>query len=155
MTKLPAAVGDVLRRARRRRGLTLGGVSKASGGRFKPSAVGGYERGEREISLQRFCDLAAFYGVSPDRLLAEALDVTSPDEREEVVIDLTRLPALDQTGEGVLRVAEFVHEIRTRRGDYLGEVLTLRSGDLDEIAHAVSMRTATLRRLLSPAIRTA
>ena len=82
------------------------------------------------------------------------MDLTSPEEREEVVIDLTRLPSLEQTGEGVLRVAEFVHDVRARRGDYLGEVLTLRSGDLDEIARASSMRTTILRRLLTPAIRT-
>jgi len=153
VTDLSAAVGNVLRRARQRRGFTLQGASDASGGRFKPSAVGGYERGEREISLQRFCDLAEVYGASPDRLLAEALDLTSPEERQEVVIDLTRLPSLEQTGEGVLRVAEFVHDVRARRGDFLGEVLTLRSGDLDGIARAASMRTTTLRRLLTPAIR--
>ena len=77
-------VGRTLRRARAARGLTLKEVGIASGGRFTPTAVAGYERNERAISLQRFCDLAAFYGVAPERLLSEALH---PGEGE--LVDLT------------------------------------------------------------------
>ena len=76
-------VGRTLRRARAARGLTLKEVGTASGGRFTPTAVAGYERGERSISLVRFCELAAFYSIEPERLLADALH---PDER---VVDLT------------------------------------------------------------------
>jgi transcriptional regulator with XRE-family HTH domain len=78
-------VGRTLRRARAARGLTLKEVGIASGGRFTSTAVAGYERGERSISLQRFCELAAFYGIEPERLLADALH---PDDGERVV-DLT------------------------------------------------------------------
>jgi transcriptional regulator with XRE-family HTH domain len=130
-------------------------VSELSRGRFKPSSIGGWERGEREISLQRFCELAEIYAVPPDRLLDEALDAMSPQNREEVVIDLTRLPLLEGEEPELLRVAEFVHGVRARRGDYLGEILTLRSGDLDEIALGTSMKPGTLRSLLEPAIRPA
>jgi transcriptional regulator with XRE-family HTH domain len=80
-------VGRALRRARLTRGLTLRDVGTRSGGIFTPTAVAGYERGERAISLQRFCQLAAFYDVAPEDLLAEALQ---PDDREPVV-DLTPL----------------------------------------------------------------
>jgi len=48
-------------------------------------AVAGYERAERKISLQRFCELANFYGVEPERLLSEALHPNDPD----LVVDLT------------------------------------------------------------------
>jgi len=61
-------------------------VGARSGGEFKPTAVAGYERGERRISLQRFCDLVAFYGIPPDRILAEVLHV---DERPSSVVVLT------------------------------------------------------------------
>src|SRR5207244_4441372 len=60
------AVGQVLRRARRARGFTLRDVHVRSRGRFKPSAVGGYERGERAISLDRFSQLAELYDCPPD-----------------------------------------------------------------------------------------
>ena len=78
-------VGHALRRARRARGLTLREVGVRSGGMFTPTAVAGYERGERSISLQRFCDIAAFYGIAPEDLLSEA---RASDDREPVV-DLT------------------------------------------------------------------
>ena len=42
-------VGVALRRARRMRGLTLRAVSALSGGRYKPTSIAGYERGERTI----------------------------------------------------------------------------------------------------------
>ena len=80
-------VGRALRRARKSQGLTLRDVGIRSGGTFTPTAVAGYERGERSISLERFCELATFYNVAPQVLLAEALH---PDDREPVV-DLTPL----------------------------------------------------------------
>ena len=83
--------GSVLRRARRGRGLTLRDVGIRSGGRFTASTVAGYERGERNISLQRFCELAHFYGVEPERLLAEALH----SDDHELIVDLT--PFEEQT----------------------------------------------------------
>ncbi|MFL5737411.1 MAG: helix-turn-helix domain-containing protein [Actinomycetota bacterium] len=147
------AAGAALRRARQARGYTRKAVAEMTDGRFKPSAIGGYERGEREISLQRFCELADAYGVAPDRLLAEATEALTPRDRTEVVIDLTRLPMLEGEEEGLLHVARFVHDVRARRGDYLGDVLTLRSGDLDEIARSASMRPTSLRRILRPAMR--
>ena len=64
-------VGHALRRARLARGLTLRQVGERSLGAFKPTAVAGYERAERAISLERFYALCAFYGVAPTRLLAE------------------------------------------------------------------------------------
>lgn len=89
-------VGRALRRARQARGLTLRDVGIRSGGIFTPTAVAGYERDERAISLQRFCELATFYGVAPQDLLAEALH---PDDREPVV-DLTPLEEPVNTSSG-------------------------------------------------------
>jgi transcriptional regulator with XRE-family HTH domain len=77
--------GGALRRARIARGLTLREVGIQSEGRFTPTAVAGYERGERNISVRRFCELTVFYGIEPERPLAEALH---PGDGESVV-DLT------------------------------------------------------------------
>ena len=65
------ALGRQLRKVRIQRGLTLIAVSKASHGEFKLSALGNYERGERDISVIRLKRLADLYGVSVDQLLPE------------------------------------------------------------------------------------
>jgi transcriptional regulator with XRE-family HTH domain len=83
---ISAEAGRALRRARLARGLTLKGVGELSNRSFTPTAVAGYERGERQISLQRFCDLASFYGVAPELLLA---DIQRGMHQE--LIDLTQL----------------------------------------------------------------
>jgi transcriptional regulator with XRE-family HTH domain len=78
---LAERVGTGLRRARIERGLTLRAMSARSGGVFKPTAVAGYERAERSISLLRFCGLAELYGVPPEILLAQIIRADDQDQR--------------------------------------------------------------------------
>ncbi len=82
MEPIEVETGRALREARLAAGLTLREVGERSGGAFKPTAVAGYERAERGISLERFCALCAFYGLAPDRLLSEIVEVV---ERERVI----------------------------------------------------------------------
>ncbi len=79
--------GRALRRARLARDLTLRQVGERSGGAFKPTAVACYERAERSISLERFCELCEFYGVAPAQLLAEIMEAA---RRPSLIVDLTR-----------------------------------------------------------------
>ena len=83
-------VGFALRRIRLARGLTLRQVSERSRGAFKATAVACYERAERTISLERFCELCEFYGVASAQLLAE-IEVALDVRQSEVIVDLTRL----------------------------------------------------------------
>lgn len=69
-TEFADIAGDVLRQVRLGRGLSLRQVTVRSGGRFKPSSVASYERGERQISLERFFALADVYDVAPERVVA-------------------------------------------------------------------------------------
>jgi len=144
-------LGDVLRRARRRRGLTLREVGMLSRGAFKPSALGGYERGERSISVERFLDLAEIYSVPADQLLVELLASRDRVDRRELVIDLTRLGMVEDPTRA--QVAQFIHDVRTRREDYVTEVVTLRSGDLHRIALANGSKPHALLERLRPALR--
>ena len=150
--RLSAATGEALRRARRRRGLSLRDLPSVSGGLFKPSAVGAYERGARAISLGRFCQLARLYGAAPDQLLSEAMDLLDAERRQHLVIDLNRMSLLEP--EEGRRVARFVHRLRGRRGDLLGELISLRAGDLEVLAHETGLPPSQLLERLRPALRT-
>jgi hypothetical protein len=130
--------------------LTLRDVMERSRGYFKPSVLGGYERGERRVPLDRFWMLASLYGKPADRLLAEALQRLHPMGRREVVIDLNRLAFIpDSEGRSI---AEFIHVVRTERGDYLSGVITLRSGDVEVLALRSGKSTESLLRSLGPAL---
>jgi transcriptional regulator with XRE-family HTH domain len=147
---LQRAVGRELRRVRLERHLTLADVNRLSGGRFKQSALGSYERGERGVSLARFRELARLYRLLADRLLADVLRTMDEPSGPQVVVDLTRLSA-SEDAEARL-VAEFVHDIRARRGD-LSPVITLRSGDLDTLAGTVGLPGTDLLDRLPEALR--
>ena len=148
--KFPEAIGRALRRARRDRGLTLDDVEVRSRGRFKRSAVGGYERGERQISLSRFCELAAVYNVSPGHLLTKALQ-QGAQVPPVVVIDLARLSRIED--EDVWAVAQLVQDLKVQRGDLLTDVITLRAGDLEILATAFGEKSSRLLEKLRPALR--
>jgi transcriptional regulator with XRE-family HTH domain len=87
------ACGRALRRVRLERGLTLRDVGALSEGRFTPTAVAGYERGERSISVQRFMELAAFYGVRASSLLAEIEGSDGPTAPAVIVLSRLEEPS--------------------------------------------------------------
>jgi transcriptional regulator with XRE-family HTH domain len=82
------ALGQRLRAARRHRGWSLGDVEAHTGGEFKASVVGAYERGERAISVQRFVSLSDVYKTPASELLPLPSD-------PELVIDLDALAGED------------------------------------------------------------
>ncbi len=54
--------------------LSLDDVAVQTGGEFKASVVGAYERGERAITAVRLHDLCEFYGVAVRDMLPEEED---------------------------------------------------------------------------------
>lgn len=68
-TRLATEAGEVLRQIRTSRSLSLRQVTIRSAGRFKPSSIASYERGERQISLERLFALAALYDVEPEKIV--------------------------------------------------------------------------------------
>jgi transcriptional regulator with XRE-family HTH domain len=132
------------------RNLTLTDVRVRSGGIFQPSSLGSYERGERAISLERFCILAQVLGIPPDRLLNMILSESAPAGRRPVVIDLNRLSHVEGKVAGEL--GRFVHDVKTKRGDFLSHVVSLRSGDIEQLALSTSANPAKVLEWLKPAI---
>jgi transcriptional regulator with XRE-family HTH domain len=91
-TEFAAVTGQVLRQVRVGRSLSLRQVTVRSGGRFKPSSVASYERGERQISLERFFALANVYEVAPERIVAA---IAYRLERKREKVGAGRADALD------------------------------------------------------------
>ncbi len=132
-------VGERLRNVRAQKGLSLHDVEVRSGGEFKASVVGAYERGERGVSVSRLWGLAVFYAVRVDSLLprtgpeptgAAAWALTLPDEG--LCIDLEALALRDEPEARALD--QFVSLLQMQRGDYGGKMLTVRRDDVRVLA---------------------
>lgn len=142
-------IGRALRRLRRAHGLTLVDVAAMSNGMFKATSVAGYERGERSITLERFCNLCQLYGLAPDRVLAEILRRT--EGRIEPEIDLAALESLGTTESALL--SGFARQVRGLRGEPQAGTITLRAGDLEVLATAEGRRPEELAKALRSVIR--
>jgi transcriptional regulator with XRE-family HTH domain len=139
-------IGKGLRRARRARGFTLRDVSRLSEGKYKPTSVAGYERGERAISLERFCDLCRLYGVPPPALLAEILGLVLATPEPDIDAQL-----LESLGEAEAAfVSGFVREIRALRRGRPSDTIALRAGDVEVLATAAGTKADELIHILDP-----
>lgn len=149
MSDLAREIGSGLRRARRARGLTLRQVDIQTAGRFKATSVAGYERGERTVSVERFCELCDLYGVAPQAVLGNIL--VTVGGRPEPEIDLTRLEKMEST-EGAL-LSEFVRQIKSLRRELPSETIALRAGDIEVLATAAGKTPEELAEAIEPAVR--
>ena len=124
-------VGNRLRRIRLQQGLSLQDVERTSEGRWKAAVVGSYERGDRNISASRLCELAEFYGVSPSEVLPTDDSPRPADRGRSIVIDLTKVEGDGERWRGLRRYCE---SIQLQRGDYNRQLLSIRGDDLRALA---------------------
>lgn len=140
-------VGARLRAIRAQQQLSLQEVEARSGEEFKASVLGAYERGERAISVARLQRLARFYAVPVDQMLPgdegpgfgprpgdgqPAADGEAVADDRPVRIDLTALAASGHPQADLLM--RFVRLIQVQRGDFNGQVLTVRRADHGALA---------------------
>ncbi|WP_130650290.1 transcriptional regulator [Egicoccus halophilus] len=144
------ALGERLRRVRQQQHLSLHDVEARSNGDLKASVLGAYERGERAVSITRLHAMAQFFRVPVAELLPEPVSERRPGvvESEHVVLDLV---ALERQREREALLARYVDSIKSRRGDYNGQVLTVRAADLDTLAAVMDTTPVALRSRLSTA----
>lgn len=103
--RFSVSLGLRLRNARRQRGWSLGELESYTGGEFKASVVGAYERGERALSVQRLVRLAEIYAVP-------ASDLLPVDSTERgIMIDLD-LAAVSRGSNLVDRYLAAIHFLR-------------------------------------------
>ena len=129
-------LGERLRAIRQQQGLTLQQVEEKSDGEWKAVVVGSYERGDRAVSVSKLARLADFYAVPVRELLPEVDE--QPARREgdapRVIIDLTKLPSNGSADASLQPLARLVDSIRIQRGDYNGQMLTIRGDDVRALA---------------------
>jgi transcriptional regulator with XRE-family HTH domain len=129
------ALGERLRNIRVQKGMSLQDVQQTSRGKWKAAVVGAYERGDRNVTVARLSELAAFYGVPVSEILPgddNPVAPGQPEGRRRVVLDLEGLDKVPESDRDPL--ARFTHAIQIQRGDYNGRVLTIREDDLMALA---------------------
>ncbi len=132
MSDYQRRLGGRLRAIRQQQGLTLQQVEEVSGGKWKAVVVGSYERGDRAVSVAKLAELSEFYNVPVSELLPkEELGANNGGHTapSRVMLDLRRLSRSDLDPE-LRPVSRFAHTIQLQRGDYNGNVLTIRGEDL-------------------------
>lgn len=139
-------IGNRLRSARIRKGLSLHQVELQTNAVFKSSIVGAYERGERNISIRRLGVLVGFYGTTVENIIAPVEGrMTSTDSGEGFRVHLASVSNLPNKQRVV--VQRFIDHIKERRGDPASEILTLREDDLLAIACVLGVSQDTLLEL--------
>ena len=115
-----------LRKVRISKGLTLSQVSILSKGTISAIALGSYERGDRSISAEKLLEIAQLYQVPVSELM-------SPTEKGirsgRVIIDVNKLAHNpDDSNDAALKIIQRIAQLRH---DWNGQVISLRSSDID------------------------
>jgi transcriptional regulator with XRE-family HTH domain len=130
------ALGARLRAIRMQQHLSLHGVERKSGGRWKAVVVGSYERGDRAVSVQRLAELADFYGVPVSDLLppddSPFASNTGAPPLSRIVLNIDKVAKLADPQADVLR--RFTASIQRQRGDLGMRTLPVRHEDLRTLA---------------------
>ena len=133
----------LLRELRRRKGLTLNDCELRSHGDIKAVVLGSYERGSRAISLARLQQLATFYEV-PIEYFFSTKEIESNSENLRMIFDLRRIRVLQNLDPAMASVKRYLAAIAKRRGDWNGEVISLRTADCDLLSLFNEMESAEL-----------
>jgi transcriptional regulator with XRE-family HTH domain len=139
-----------IRAHRKARSLTLSDIERLSNGSIKAVVMGSYERGMRAISLVRAIELADLFEMPISELLG---DPTRPNYAELPFqrFDLRQVGRLTDSvqDQKVMQLHNYLAAIAQRRGDWNGEILTLRATDLDTLTLLMEMGRSQLFNWLS------
>lgn len=140
-------LGGRLRNIRVQKNMSLQDVQQASGGRWKAAVVGAYERGDRNVTVTKLAELAAFYGVPVSEIIPdEGPAAPGITERKRVILDLESLDNVPTHERDP--ISRFATAIQVQRGDFNGRVLTIREDDLMSLALLYQTSAAELTNRL-------
>ena len=118
-----------LRTIRKSKGWSLQDVELHSNGKWKAVVVGSYERADRAISLKKAISLMQFYQVPITELFPEITPVVSA---RSIRVNIAKLES--PTDQQAQTLRKFTKSISNRRKDWNGQILTIRSNDLQFLA---------------------
>ena len=141
----PQSVAIRLRSIRKSRGWTLHDVESKSDGSIKAVVMGSYERGTRAISLARALELANLFAIPIADLLSDPVSggYEKLGFRRFYQRRIAKLLS-ENDDEALRKLNKFLNAIARRRGDWNGEILTLRSTDLDTLTLILEMSQSQL-----------
>jgi transcriptional regulator with XRE-family HTH domain len=145
----PESVATRLRTIRKSRGWTLHDIENRTGGSIKAVVMGSYERGTRAISLARALELANLFAIPISELLSEP-SLRNDETPRFRRFDQRRIGKLlsENEDERLGKLNNFLVAIAQRRGDWNGEILSLRSTDLDTLTLILEMSQSQLTQWL-------
>ena len=131
-------VSAKLRAIRISKSLSLSDVEKLSKGQLKAVVLGSYERGARTLSVKRAIEIAELYHVPVFQLFSDEKPIEILNTGK-TVIDLRAINrrALDATHiekDRYQLIARVAQRIVRSRQDWNGEVLSLRSNDVETLS---------------------
>jgi transcriptional regulator with XRE-family HTH domain len=130
----PLHIAQRLKHIRMQQHLTLKQVEIKSRGKWKAVVVGSYERGTRSLSVAKAEELCNFYSVPLSALLHDEPRITNANFTAGLTLDLRKLRALLQTPDEFSRlIYGLLNWITKKREDWNGEVLSIRSSDIETL----------------------
>lgn len=130
------SLGHALRQIRKNKKWTLKDFERASGGLIKDVVLGSYERGSRSISVSNLELITSIYEIPTSSLFPDKSKSTEITSHLRVIIDLRRLreASTQKKSELLFSLNRFTDGIIHLRKDWNGEILSIRSNDLDYLS---------------------
>jgi len=132
-----------LREIRQAKGLTLNQVATRSQGQISSIALGSYERGDRAISANKLIEIAHIYQVPVSELFGSQERLAN---NRKVIIDFRKLNA--DSDNSAQQIKAIVKTIAGIRGDWNGEVISLRESDIANLQIFGSLTADELKEIL-------
>lgn len=133
-----------LRLIRESKKYTLSQVAKLSKGQLSAIALGSYERGDRAVSANKLILIAELYSIPVSELFAPNTNYMS---ETRVSIDIRKI--LTTTNPAAQKVTEVVRNIARMRGDWNGEVMSLRAVDLNSFLMFTGLTLEEIQTVLN------
>ncbi len=112
--------------------------------------MGSYERGTRAISVARAIEIANLFAIPLSELIEDPR-TNHHGNNDLIIFDLRKLRTteLAAVAPEISKLSIFVSAICARRRDWNGEVLTIRSSDLDTLTLVLEMDISEVKDLLN------
>ena len=133
-----------MRLLRESRHLTLSEAAKLSKGQISAIALGSYERGDRSVSASKLIMIANLYEV-PIYELFEPPQNFMPEER--ISIDVRKI--LTTSDPVAQKITEVLRNIARMRGDWNGEVISLRAQDINNFHIFTGLTTEGIKVVIA------